>query len=171
MDEGKSRHEPSTINHQPSTICSYSVTSSNWLPSTVPSSRSSAIWSQYRFSPCTMNFVGSLRSAVSPECISPFARLRRSSGSRFALDLPPPTRERSSALFRPKLRRTQATRSAAAAASRATSARVNTGPRPRRCSSSLEQWLALRRGRQLGKLNSWLDGGFSEPGSCNTPHG
>ena len=43
---------------------SYSRTSSSWVPSTVPSSRSSAIWSQYRFSPSTMNFAGLLRSGV-----------------------------------------------------------------------------------------------------------
>ena len=69
---------------------------------------------------------------VSPECICPFARLRRSSGSRFALDLSLPTRARSSAFFRPRLTRPSAKLVAAAAASRATSARVNAGPRPAR---------------------------------------
>src|SRR4051794_15438075 len=39
------------------TLASYSITSSNWLPRTVPLSRSRAIWSQYRFSPSEMKSV------------------------------------------------------------------------------------------------------------------
>ena len=104
---------------------------------------------------------------LSPERNFPFARLRRSSGSRFALDLPLPTRARSSALLRlPGLREPQAALAAATAASRATSARVNAGPCPSGVRRLLNNGLRCGEGVCLGKLTSV--GGFSAPRSCKS---
>ena len=119
----------------------HSTTSSSCLPSTVPSSRSSAIWSQYRFSPWTMNFAGSVRFAV-PGAYFPVCAI--TSIIRFQVRLCPTSASaRANTCFFSSAAAKAGSAATAAKASGETSARVNAGPCPNTYVRSLK-WLALR---------------------------